>query len=392
MLNRLYGKYKDLDFAGSNGRINALDLYRFIAIFLMIQGHTIFEFAAPGYIDNSTWNWSIWTFVRGLTAPVFMLISGAVNVYASKRNPDGSVDNMRILKRLKTAVFLLLTAYVLAFPATSLRFLDQFDMDFWIRFWQTNILHIVAICLIILQIFLKLTKSHKQLMWVALAFGTFATGISYFVQQTDWYSILPTYLAPYLSYQKGAIYTLFPVSAYFFFGVAIGTYLKTRKKEELFKAVFINATRIGLVLLAVGIPAYFTINGWQYSYCPIGVINPGAVIMRMGIVLTIFPLIVILNEKVKKFSWLYLALSKKSLFLFVTHLIVIYGCSCFPGFNGLWSHQLTGINLILSAALVEVVSMSIAFYYDKTIKFLPSIRYAYLSVIVMVVLMINIII
>ncbi len=89
-------------------------------------------------------------------------------------------------------------------------------------------------------------------------------------------------------------------------------------------------------------------------------------------------------------SWVYLTLSKKSLFLYISHLIVIYGCALFPGLNVFFGQQLIGIPLILAAVLVEIISMSIAYYYDRSVKFIPTIRYAYLSIIVMVVLMVNI--
>lgn len=392
MLKSAVEKYKNIEFAGRNGRIDALDLYRFIAIVLMIQGHAVFAFAAPGYIDINEFGWNLWTFVRGLTAPIFMMISGAVNVFANKRLPDGSVDNKKIVKRIRTAVILLFTAYILSFPVASLRFLDQFDYNFWTNLWQTNILHIVAICLIILQIFYKITKNDSELTAASLMFATFSLLISWFVQQYDWYRLLPNFLAPYLSYQKGSIYTLFPVSSYFFYGVAAGMYLKNTPKNKLFNTIFNSGFKLGLSLTAIGVPAFLIINGEQYSYCPIALINPGGVVMRIGIVIALFPLIILLHEKIKKFSWFYLTISKKSFFLFVIHLLVIYGSAAFHGLTYIWGEKLTGWNLFLAAMLVEAISLSTAYYYDKTVKYLPSLRYAYLSLIIMLVIMVNLLV
>ncbi len=378
-----------MQFANRTGRIDALDLYRFIAIVLMIQGHSIFAFAEPGYIDMSNIGWNIWTFVRGLTAPIFMMISGAVNVFANKRLPDGSVENAKVLKRLRTAVILLFAAYITSFPMGSLRFLDTFDQNFWTVFYQTNILHITAVCLIILQIFYKITKSDSELLVATLMFATFSLLISWFVHQYDWFHILPEFLAPYLSYQKGSIYTMFPVSSYFFYGVSAGIFLKKTPRDKLFTAVFNNGLKLGLALIAIGVPAFLIINGKPYTYCPITLINPGGVVMRIGIVLTLFPLVVILHEKIKRFSWLYLTLSKKSFFLFLVHLIIIYGCPVFYGLIYFWGNQLSGASLFLVALLVEVASLSLAYFYDKSVKFLPSVKYAYLSLIIISVLMIN---
>ena len=282
MIQRIYGKYKNLEFYHKNGRIDAFDLYRFIAIFLMIEGHTIYEFAAPGYIHYDVWYWNLWTFIRGLTAPIFMLISGTVNVFASRRQPNGKVDPSKFKKRIRTAVNLLFIAYFLAFPSTSLRFLDKFDMNFWMSFWQTNILHITAICLLLLQILFYFTRNDKQLMISAFCVGLFANTIAWFMQQTDWYQVLPTFLAPYMSYKNGAIYTLFPVSAYFFYGVTIGAFIHSTKKEDLFKTVFVYSTRLGLILMAIGIPMFRLLNTLpDPTWCSICVINPFAVVMQM---------------------------------------------------------------------------------------------------------------
>jgi len=389
VLNSVINRYKNIEFTGSNGRIDALDLYRFIAIVLMIQGHSIFAFAVPEYIDANKAGWDIWTFIRGLTAPIFMMISGAVNVFATKRLPDGTIDNKKILKRIRTAVILLFVAYVMSFPAASLRHLDTFTDEFWTIFYQTNILHITAICLLILQVFYKIAKNDKELLTYTLMFSFFALLISWFIQKYDWYAILPEILAPYLSYERGSIYTMFPVSSYFFFGVSAGIYLRNTPKNLLFEAIFSKGLKLGIALIIIGVPAFNIINGVETNYRQISLINPGGIVMRIGIVITAFPLIILLNEKIKKFSWLYLTLSKKSFFLFVIHILIIYGSAVFRGLNYVWNQNLTGWKLIASAILVELLSLSIAYYYNKTVKFLPSIRYAYLSIIIMITIMIN---
>lgn len=380
-----------MQLANSAGRIDALDLYRFIAIVLMIQGHTIFAIADPAYISNENVGWEIWTFIRGLTAPIFMMISGAVNVFANKRLPDGRVDNKKVLKRIRTAVILLFTAYIATFPLGSLRFLASFDHNYWLFFFQTNILHITAVCLIILQIFQKLSRNDKHLFRYCFAYASFSLGIAWFVQMVDWYDVLPMYLAPYLSYQEGAIYSLYPVSAYFFFGVCAGVVLRNTTKDKLFDVIFKKGVLLGLAMLAVGWPVSDILNKVHYPYCSVSLVNPGLMVLRMGIVLMAFPLVVILHEKIKSLAWLYLTLSKKSFFLFVVHLIVIYGCAAFYGFNHIWDKNLSGPMVFVGALLVEVISLGSAYYYDKSVKFLPSVRYAYLSLLIITAFIINLV-
>lgn len=390
-LNTRIEKYRNMQLANSAGRIDALDLYRFIAIVLMIQGHTIFAIAEPAYISNVKMGWEIWTFIRGLTAPIFMMISGAVNVFANKRLPDGRVDNKKVLKRIRTAIILLITAYASTFPLGSLRFLGSFDYKYWLFYFQTNILHITAVCLIILQIFQKLSRNDKHLFRYCFAYASFSLGIAWFVQMVDWYELLPLYLAPYLSYKHGAIYALYPVSAYFFFGVCLGVVLRNTPKDKLFDTIFKKGVLLGLIMLLIGWFVYWKLDMVDYPYCTVSLVNPGLMILRMGIVLMVFPLIVILHDKIKSFSWLYLTLSKKSFFLFVVHLIVIYGCAAFYGINHFWDKNLSGAMVFVGAILVEAISLVSAYYYDKTVKFLPSVRYAYLSLLIITVFIINLV-
>ncbi len=388
MLN-FFNRYKNLEFSNRNGRIEALDLYRFIAIVLMIQGHALFELSSPNALNVTQFPWDVWTFIRGLTAPVFMMISGAVNVFANKRSENGTIQPKYLKKRLLSSVLVLFTSYVLVFPASSLKMLHQFDTNFWLSFFQTNILHIVALGLIILQLFYLITRSNRSLAKISLAFGVVGLVFSWFSQMIDWYQYLPMWLAPLFSYKYGSIYTFFPTSSYFFIGVAIGAYLKDAKKESLFNILFHKAFKIGALLTAVGIIINQSLAQFQPTEI-LAFINPGFIVIRIGIVVMLFPFIVILKEKVKQFSKIYLTLSRKSLFLYVTHLLIIYGCSCFPGLADLWAGKLFLPELFFAILFVEATSLSIAYYYDRTVKLIPYIRYAYASVIFIIVLMLNV--
>ena len=81
-------------------RLPALDLARCVAMLLMIQGHVLFELTAPSYINIHQFPWDIWEFFRGLTAPIFLTVSGAVQVFANKRDENGNLSKNTIHKRI----------------------------------------------------------------------------------------------------------------------------------------------------------------------------------------------------------------------------------------------------------------------------------------------------
>jgi uncharacterized membrane protein len=97
-------------------RILFLDLMRVLALFMMIQGHTTYDFLDLAIRDGSSTGIKIWTSLRGYTAPFFMMVSGAVFTFLmlSQEKPDGS--NPRIKAGSKRIVTLLFWGYMLNFP------------------------------------------------------------------------------------------------------------------------------------------------------------------------------------------------------------------------------------------------------------------------------------
>ena len=65
----------------SNSRLFVLDLARCIAMIMMIQGHTLDALTDPQLLDIHAFPWNIWNFIRGLTAPVFLIVSGDHNLF-----------------------------------------------------------------------------------------------------------------------------------------------------------------------------------------------------------------------------------------------------------------------------------------------------------------------
>lgn len=97
-------------------RILFLDFMRVLALFMMIQGHTTYDFLDLAIRDGKSPGINLWTSLRGYTAPFFMLVSGTVFTFLmlSQERPDGS--NPRIKAGAKRIVTLLFWGYLLNFP------------------------------------------------------------------------------------------------------------------------------------------------------------------------------------------------------------------------------------------------------------------------------------
>ncbi|MCE3296271.1 MAG: hypothetical protein K0R65_1985 [Crocinitomicaceae bacterium] len=97
-------------------RILFLDLMRVLALFMMIQGHTTYDFLDLSIRDGYSTGIKIWTSLRGYTAPFFMMVSGAVFTFLmfAQERPDGS--NPRVKAGLQRIITLLFWGYMLNFP------------------------------------------------------------------------------------------------------------------------------------------------------------------------------------------------------------------------------------------------------------------------------------
>lgn len=97
-------------------RILFLDLMRVLALFMMIQGHTTYDFLDLNIRDGHSAGIKIWTSLRGYTAPFFMMVSGAVFTFLmfSQEKPDGS--NPRVKAGTQRIFTLLFWGYFLNFP------------------------------------------------------------------------------------------------------------------------------------------------------------------------------------------------------------------------------------------------------------------------------------
>lgn len=97
-------------------RILFLDFMRVLALFMMIQGHTTYDFLDLAIRNGKSPGINLWTSFRGYTAPFFMMVSGTVFTYLMliQERPDGS--NPRMKAGASRIVTLLFWGYLLNFP------------------------------------------------------------------------------------------------------------------------------------------------------------------------------------------------------------------------------------------------------------------------------------
>ncbi len=309
-------------------RFYALDLVRLIAMLLMMQGHVLSALVSSADLNTGEFPWSIWHFIRGLTAPVFLMTSGAVHVFANKRNADGEINRTVFFKRLRWGITLIGIGYLMVFPANRIFDLPFVPTEVWHAFFRVNILQLTCVALILLMFVISLTRSTRTFANASLAIALGITFLAPFVEQVDWFALAPEWLASYFSYAHGSIFPFFPFAAYMFFGVSVGKHLQSipaAKRMDAFPKFtgIAGAVITALALLATVQP--FTIFP-AHSYHLTG---PDFVMLRVGLTLLFMSLIGLLYRATHRWGKYYSLFGKKTLHIYVGHLVLLYGTPWF---------------------------------------------------------------
>lgn len=144
-------------------RLLFLDMMRFIALFMMIQGHTIYALLDKEIRDGSSWGIGIWTLFRGYTAPFFMVIAGAVFTYLLLQQDRRLVSgNSRIRKGLLRVGTLLFWGYMLRFQIDAVyKTTSQSLLE---NMMAVDVLHIIGLGLLTVIGVFVVTRKHLGLL------------------------------------------------------------------------------------------------------------------------------------------------------------------------------------------------------------------------------------
>lgn len=367
-------------------RLSGLDLARFLAMVMMIQGHVIYALAAPDVVNTSVFPWNIWHYVRGLTAPVFLFVSGAVHVFANKRDEKGKLPTKTILKRIRMASLLIFIGYLMQLPVRRIWDLFSVSPDLLFRLYQVNILQLFGVSLIFLLFVFIITRSEKTFGILSFVVAFFITFINPYVHSVDWFNVLPDFFASYLSTKRGSIFPIFPFTAFLFYGAAFGAILKSIKPENRTTLVIIWGIFLGVLFFFINyLIRYFHI-GEQFITGPLGSIT--LTLERLTLVFFIISATSFIYLLTPKLSNIYSMFSKHALFIYVVHLMILYGT---PFFDSIARKNPNSLNLeqtLVAVFIVEFVSIGIVFFYEYSIRKYPKLKRIYLILLLIYLAMI----
>lgn len=305
-------------------RLVFIDLLRGWAGLVMIEVHVVNAFLQPAFREAGWFD--VLNFINGLVAPAFLFVSGFVFVLAGERKQEEFRKlGPAFWKQLGRIGLIWCVGYALHLPFFSLkRSLNEATRTEWLRFYQSDVLHCIALGLFLLflvRIFLHREKTYRWFLWGT---GTVAVLGAPFVWDIDFLNHLPAFLAAYVNGQHASQFPVFNWLGFMMGGGLTAAMFRTLREEgreqEFFRVLAF--TGVGMILggsllmlLPVEIPhASTAIRA-----------NPLFFFVRLGIV---FLLMVA--------CWRYagwrqteqsfvLDVSRETLLVYAAHLLVVYG-------------------------------------------------------------------
>jgi uncharacterized membrane protein len=340
-----------------------LDFIRFTALLLMIQGHTLEALVDPARIDYGSFPWHTWLQLRGLTAPLFMMVSGAATVLGIRHDGAGRLVPAVLWRRVRTACMVIGIGYLLVFPADRIIDLPWVSADVWREFFQVNILQANGATLLLLTALLACTRTVRRYAAWSVGLGALILLANPVVNSVDWFRLLPEGLAAYLSNYHGSTFPLFPASAFMFIGVGFGALLRESRPGQQLRRFRLACMAAGAGFLALGLAA-----GLE----PAGLLPPheyyqgshAYTCFRFGFALLIFALLAWAAEWRPALASAAAPLGRRSLAVYVVHLVLIFGSHWSPGLAAGRHHALTVAQGLVFVPLVGGATFALVLAWD----------------------------
>jgi len=170
-----------------------------------------------------------------------------------------------------------------------------------------------------------------------------------------------------LTFQYGSIFPLIPFSGYLFLGVFLGYLLLNIPQANRNKYIITRFAVIGAIYLLVGFLLNYYYQAGGYKLLGKCNLNLGISTYRVGVSLLLIVLGTLISNKLLRFESIITTLSKRSLFIYVFHLLIIYGTPVSPGLRHLF-YRVDTFTAFYCALFVIFFSVLFVLLYENTYK------------------------
>ena len=336
-------------------RIIFIDLLRAFAVLQMVQGHTVDVLLSNDYRNFDSTVYSIWFFMRGMTAPIFLFTSGTVFTYLFRLAKEPFLKNHRVKKGLYRFLLLVGLGYLIRYPTATVVIFSDVTPQQWATFLTVDVLHLIGFGIFFILLFAFISEKVGNRDTLIFSLGAlFFFGLWPVAAQINWTNYFPVPIAAYFYEKTGSLFPLFPWVGYLFCGAMLGSYLA--KKPLIFRT-----TKFSLKIAIMGALLIFifavlksvenstentTIKYWTDSY--------GLIALRVGFVLILNSIVSFVSLKLDSIPRILVLIGRNTLLIYIAHLVILYGSAWSPGIILLFDRSLNVWNTIGTAFLMIV--------------------------------------
>jgi hypothetical protein len=340
-----------------------LDLYRGLIVFFMVEGHALRALLVS---EEQRQPWFVFhELVHGIVGPGFLFGAGFAFAIATRRRWEQALTlSTHFFRRLWRAVLILIIGYLLHLPYFSLRkSLEGFSPQEWNAFLAFDALQCIGLTLIVLRLLLVTVRSERlfvSAVMVLLFAVAYATPLFWDPVRT---ADVPLAFSQAINGLNGSFFPLFPNAGFLLAGTLVA-WLFLRERPEGKERGFINNLGItGIVLILTGLlldlmpvqiyPVYdFWFTSPNFFWIRLGVLF----LMLSGLWYFEYAVSHRRRPGVWMPKWL-TVFGIESFFVYIAHLIVLYGWVLNPNQN---ASAWWGLNLSLLPSLAVTTGFVIS--------------------------------
>jgi Heparan-alpha-glucosaminide N-acetyltransferase, catalytic len=323
-------------------RVVFVDLLRFVAALQMLQGHTIAALLAPEHREGAAF--ALWSAARGLTSVGFLFAAGLAFYLATERTAALGAG-----RRAARALRLIALGYLLHLPLAAAFTSDPAARERALSaFVAVDVLQCIGVSMLLLE---GLRALLPRPAWAALASAALALACFALTPLCEALDLErgPRALLAYLTPQAGSIFPLPPWAAHVLAGMACAALIRAPGRLA-------PSARLGLLALA-GFALHAACARWLESRSVVDHVQ------RLAWVLFASAVLAALGERLPRVPRLVQALASQTLFLYVFHVLLVYGDGI--GLASWIGPRLSPLGAVGAAALVVLLSAGVALAFDR---------------------------
>jgi hypothetical protein len=325
--------------ASQKPRYAFLDLYRGMIVLFMLEGHVLRELLEPTVRLGRTFQFH--ELFHGITAPGFLFSAGFTFAVATQRRWEKLISlNPAFLRRAWRPVMLLLIGYALHVPFLSLqKNLSTATVDQWNQFVAFDALQCIGFSLLTMRLWLVLVRGERAFLAGTIGFFAIAAFGAPVVWNFALDQTVPLAIASALNGQHGSLFPIFPYAAYVFAGSNIAWHF-LRASERKREGTFIGQLALGGAVMIVGGVTLDTLPFQIYEEHDFWTASPNYFFIKLGLLILLLCGLWKFEELQRVQShqsiwmprWL-TTVGVESLFVYIVHLILLYGWVVNPSTN-----------------------------------------------------------